>query len=312
MNYNKQFKRPRGPRYGGGMWRGGSGGRGGGMGNNGFGWGMQMQSQDVMGWLEQQHPFVIKQVYLQSKWLLQQHGINPEGQSDETANPGDLYDEEAIKRTESKIEIEGSSGSESQSPNSGKVPKHPGFGYHKQQMQWTPGGWVVKDNSHKVTSMMKPLPEPDIIPMQSSTYPEANADREKKKMLQNNANMLQYELNKILRKFKISNFNADDLTPYPEDQQQRLKTAVNCVNNAEKTLNEFKAFLRDEKYKDWNEEQKRIQEESIKSMIGEMPTGIPHKRKREEDPPQSQSTEQSSGAQLSEKAPIQFKQGANL
>jgi hypothetical protein len=46
------------------------------------------------------------------------------------------------------------------------------------QVQWTPAGWVQKDNSHKVTTTMKPLPEPEVIPPSgSANYPEAAADR---------------------------------------------------------------------------------------------------------------------------------------
>ena len=45
-------------------------------------------------------------------------------------------------------------------------------------LQWTPAGWVPKDNSHKVTTKMKPLPEPEVIPPNgSANYPEAAADR---------------------------------------------------------------------------------------------------------------------------------------
>ena len=43
-------------------------------------------------------------------------------------------------------------------PPPAKMSKNPGFGYSggppqqhpKGHMQWTPEGWVVKDNSHKV------------------------------------------------------------------------------------------------------------------------------------------------------------------
>ncbi len=61
--------------------------------------------------------------------------------------------------------------------------KHPGLGYQagsgptsnlaSGQMQWTPEGWVQKDNSHKVTAKMRPLPKIQIVPPLSVTYPEA-------------------------------------------------------------------------------------------------------------------------------------------
>lgn len=132
---------------------------------------------------------------------------------------------------------------------------------------------------------MRPLPEPEIVPPQSSTYPEAAADREKLQMLKNNVGMMQFELNKICRRLKISvgSLDKDDLTAYPEDQQQRLKTAINCVSAAEKTLNEFIEFLKEEKYKEWNETQKKAHEEKVREMIGDMPTGVPHKRSKPDE-----------------------------
>ena len=69
----------------------------------------------------------------------------------------------------------------------GGPPVRPGFGppIRPGQMQWTPSGWVPKDNTHKVTSTIKPLPPPDIIPPNSNEHPEATADRSKLKMLEN-------------------------------------------------------------------------------------------------------------------------------
>ena len=151
-------------------------------------------------------------------------------------------------------------------------------------MQWTPGGWVVKDNSHKVTTTMKPLPQRGIIPAVSTTYPEAAADEEKVKMLRNNVGMMQFELNKICRKFRIINFNKDDLESYPMEQRDRLKTAVECVANAEKTLNEFIDYLKEEKYKEWNDQQQKEHDDAIKAMIGETPTmGVPHKKREDSE-----------------------------
>ena len=60
---------------------------------------------------------------------------------------------------------------------------------------------------HKVTTTMRPLPTPDIIPPMSTTHPEANMDRDKLKMLKNNVNMMQFELNKICKRFKIATLN---------------------------------------------------------------------------------------------------------
>lgn len=55
--------------------------------------------------------------------------------------------------------------------------------------------------------MMKPLPNPEVIPPHSGTYPEANTDRDKLKVLKNNVSMMQFELNKICRKFRINNLD---------------------------------------------------------------------------------------------------------
>ena len=70
---------------------------------------------------------------------------------------------------------------------------------------------------------------------------------------------------------------------YPEDARTRLKTALQCCGAAEKTLNEYRDFLKEEKYKEWNDSQKEKQDEAMKSMIGDMPQGVPHKRPDEED-----------------------------
>ena len=61
-------------------------------------------------------------------------------------------------------------------PPAKKGRQHKGLGYTKpggqipsSQMQWTPEGWVAKDNSHKVTTTMKPLPKVQIVPPMSTT-----------------------------------------------------------------------------------------------------------------------------------------------
>ena len=56
---------------------------------------------------------------------------------------------------------------------------------------------------------------------------------------------------------------------------------MNCVAAAEKTLKEYKEFLKEEKYGEWNKEEDKRHEERIKAMIGETPTGIPHAKKAE-------------------------------
>ena len=55
---------------------------------------------------------------------------------------------------------------------------------------------------------------------------------------------------------------------YPENQQDKLRTAITCVGNAEKTLEDYQCFLKTEKYKQWNEDQETKRQEAIKNMIG--------------------------------------------
>merc|ERR1711997_1412071 len=99
-------------------------------------------------------------------------------------------------------------------------------------------------------------------------------------MGENNVNMMNFELEKKCRKYQINRnqITAEDVTKHPEEVQGRLKTALGCVKAAEKTLDDFKEYLKDDKYKTWNEEQKKRPEEAMKTMIGEMPQGIPHKK----------------------------------
>ena len=46
---------------------------------------------------------------------------------------------------------------------------------------------------YQVTAQMRPLPEMDIIPPFSAENKEADVDRDKRKMLTNNVNMMQME-----------------------------------------------------------------------------------------------------------------------
>ena len=154
-------------------------------------------------------------------------------------------------------------------------------GLKQNQMQWTPGGWVMKDNSHKITSAVAQMGgETDIMPsMPSKEYPEVAQDRQKIKMLQQNIQMMSYELHRLCQRFRITKkLDKDtDLTEFPENQRDFLKTAIGCVTNAQKTFDDFRDFLVEEKYAEWAEEQKRLRNATVKAMIGEMPKGTPHK-----------------------------------
>ncbi|XP_071744775.1 uncharacterized protein [Lepeophtheirus salmonis] len=237
---------------------------------------------DILSWLDFQPPFAIQRVMFHCQWLLHQYGFP--GPVEETNNANEDEEEDGEEGPSgswySNIPPTQVGGELQNFSNRGRG-KRPGFGYPcGGQQHWTPAGWVMKDNSHKITTKMKPLPEKEIIPPFSNTYPDAANDKEKLKMLINNFNMMSQELTKICTNFKIATLNKDDLSSYPSEQQDKLKTAINCVNNAEKTLEEYKEFLRTDKYSTWNTEQKAAYDEKIKSMIGETPQGIPYKKSK--------------------------------
>lgn len=149
-------------------------------------------------------------------------------------------------------------------------------------------GWSKSDmrHPHKVTHAMKPLPELEIIPPFSAENKEADVDRDKRKMLINNVNMMQIELNKICHRFKIkpSELDRENLDNYPSDAKDKLGLALTCVTNAERTLSDFLDFLKNEKYKSWNDDQISKRESLLKTMIGDIPQGKPHASNvREED-----------------------------
>ena len=148
-------------------------------------------------------------------------------------------------------------------------------------------GWTKSDmrHPHKVTTQMKPLPELEIIPPFSAENKEADVDREKRKMLTNNVSMMQMEVTKLCTRFKIplATLDKDNLDTHPEAARDKLKLALNCVKNAEQTLTDFLDFLKTEKYKEWNDEQKAKREELLKSMIGVTPAGKPHANAVKED-----------------------------
>ena len=152
----------------------------------------------------------------------------------------------------------------------------------------TPGvGWTKSDirHPHKVTTQMKPLPELEIIPPFSAENKEADVDREKRKMLTNNVSMMQMEVTKLCSRFKIplASLDKDNLDKYPDNAREKLKLALNCVKNAEQTLTDFLDFLKNDKYKEWNAEQKAKREDLLRSMIGETPQGKPHANAVKED-----------------------------
>jgi len=255
----------------------------------------RVSPDNVKDWLSRQHPNVIRDIMMHSKWLLEKMGFSgsepiPDGPA--SGAGGDFATDEVSSDMSSWYapfkptfqSNDGPGGGFPMGPPAKRGKRgHAGLGYSpgqtpSSQMQWTPEGWVAKDNSHKVTTMMRPLPKVQIVPPLSVTYPDASTDNDKLKMLENNVNMMTIELNKICKRFNISNLNRDDLSQYPEMEQGKLKTALTCVSNAEKTFENFKEFLKTEKYKEWNEEQDDKRAEQVRQMIGQTPDGVPHKR----------------------------------
>ena len=164
----------------------------------------------------------------------------------------------------------------------------PGNASQNLKRDLTPSvGWTKSDmrHPHKVTTQMKPLPELEIIPPFSAENKEADVDRDKRKMLTNNVSMMQMEVTKICNRFKIplASLDKDNLDKYPDAAREKLKLALNCVKNAEQTLTDFLDFLKNDKYKEWNDEQKAKREALLRSMIGETPAGKPHANAVKED-----------------------------
>jgi len=226
--------------------------------------------QEVQNWLEKQSPFVLQTVMKNVTNLL----INKHKVEIEDLNDWYKTDDDTATKNIGTILVGGVQ--EDQSVKSLKRDLTPSTGWSKSDMR----------HPHKVTHAMKPLPELEIIPPFSAENKEADVDRDKRKMLINNVNMMQIELNKICHRFKIkpSELDKDNIEKYPKDAQEKLSLALTCCSNAERTLSSFLDFLKNEKYKEWNDDQISKREALLKSMIGEMPQGKTHANAvREED-----------------------------
>lgn len=229
--------------------------------------------QEVQSWLEKQSPFVLQTIMKNAtNLLINKHKVEAEDLSDWYKS------EEAIAAVAPKKTgtlLEGGVKME-ESAKSLKRDLTPSAGWTKSDMR----------HPHKVTHAMKPLPELEIIPPFSAENKEADVDRDKRKMLINNVNMMQIELNKICHRFKIkpSELDRENLDKYADDAKEKLGLALTCVQNAERTLSNFLDFLKNEKYKEWNDDQINKRQSLLKSMIGEVPQGKPHASNvREED-----------------------------
>jgi len=223
---------------------------------------------EVQNWLEKQQPYILQSVMKTcSNVLVNKHKVPVDDLSDWYKEPED--------KGKSGTILQGGVDPSNTAKNLKRDLK-PGLGWTKSDMR----------HPHKVTTQMKPLPELEIIPPFSAENKEADIDREKRKMLTNNVNMMQIEVNKICHRFKIppATLDIDNLDKYPENAREKLKVALTCVKNAERTLTDFLDFLKTDKYSSWNKEQMAKREELLKSMIGEQPQGKPHASGiREED-----------------------------
>ena len=211
--------------------------------------------QEVQNWLEKQSPFVLQTVMKNvTNLLINKHKVEVEDLSDWYKTDDDA----AATKNTGTILVGGVN--EDQSVKSLKRDLTPSTGWSKSDMR----------HPHKVTHAMKPLPELEIIPPFSAENKEADVDRDKRKMLINNVNMMQIELNKICHRFKIkpSELDKDNIEKYPKDAQEKLSLALTCCSNAERTLSSFLDFLKNEKYKEWNDDQISKREALLKSMIG--------------------------------------------
>merc|ERR1719312_377007 len=222
---------------------------------------------EVQNWLEKQQPYVLQSVMKTcSNVLVNKHKVPVDDLSDWYKEPED--------KGKSGTILQGGVDPANTAKNLKRDLK-PGLGWTKSDMR----------HPHKVTTQMKPLPELEIIPPFSAENKEADIVREKRKMLTNNVNMMQMEVTKICNRFKIplASLDKDNLEQYPEAAREKLSLALNCVKNAEQTLTDFLDFLKTEKYKEWNDEQKAKRESLLKSMIGETPQGKPHVAAVKED-----------------------------
>merc|ERR550534_3118858 len=226
---------------------------------------------DVQGWLEKQQPFVLQTVMKTcTNLLVTKHDVPAEDLTDwysAAEAAGDAVEEEQTAVVSPPVLNKGTLLSGGIDPNKSsnmlnRNPK-PGLAWTKSDMR----------HPHKVTTQMKPLPELEIIPPFSAENKEADVDREKRKMLTNNVSMMQMEVTKICNRFKIplASLDKDNLDKYPDAAREKLGLALNCVRNAEVTLTDFLDFLKNDKYKEWNDEQKAKREALLRSMIGETP-----------------------------------------
>jgi len=238
---------------------------------------------DVQGWLEKQQPFVLQTVMKTcTNLLVTKHDVPAEDLTD-WYSAADAAGDNAVEEEQTAVvnppKNKGTllSGGVDPLKQSSMLNRNPQPGL----------GWTTSDrrHPHRVTGQMKPLPEMDIIPPFSAENKEADVDRDKRKMLTNNVNMMQMEVNKICHRFKIAPATLDrsNLDKYGDKARDKLKVALTCVKNAERTLTDFLDFLKTDKYKEWNEEQKAKREELLKSMIGEAPKGRPHASGIKED-----------------------------
>ena len=171
---------------------------------------------DVQGWLEKQQPFVLQTVMKTcTNLLVTKHDVPAEDLTDwysAAEAAGNAVEEEQTAVVSPPVPKKGTLLSGGIDPNKSsnmlnRNPK-PGLAWtrsdmrHPHKVSLYSKGCTRKDlilvnqciAFQQVTAQMKPLPELDIIPPFSAENKEADVDRDKRKMLTNNVNMMQMEV----------------------------------------------------------------------------------------------------------------------
>ena len=171
---------------------------------------------DVQGWLEKQQPFVLQTVMKTcTNLLVTKHDVPAEDLTD-WYSAADAAGDNAVEEEQTKVVnppknkgtlLSGGVDPLKQSSMLNRNPQ-PGLGWttsdrrHPHRVSTKVFFLIVNCQttiskswiSQQVTGQMKPLPEMDIIPPFSAENKEADVDRDKRKMLTNNVNMMQMEV----------------------------------------------------------------------------------------------------------------------
>ena len=93
----------------------------------------------------------------------------------------------------------------------------------------------------------------DLLMLIPPTSEEARSDRNTIISLVNNKVGMKKALDKLCNKFEIK--SLDNLDTYKDSTQEKIKLAIQYADMAENKLSSYVEFLKNDKYKEWNEEQ---------------------------------------------------------